>query len=876
MPKENNTTGNGKKHYRSSLFHIHPAPWRDEVKYGLRPFLILLSFTFLFSIPTHSQDLTLWYTTPASKWTDALPIGNGRLGAMLFAGADTDRIQFNESTLWTGRPRDYQHNGAAQYLEPIRRLLSEGKQKEAEALAEQQFMGAKDPADKEYPRLKASWWDSIRKDTSFAAADIDEADWKSMQLPTANGWETAGLEGVDGAVWFRTSFILPPGWTGQNLVLELGRIRDADVTYVNGHRVGATEGTNKRIYTIPADACVPGKNTLSIQVINYFDKGGLVGVKGNDSPFIVYPEQQRAGALHLPAHWKYRVQNSQPPPFPQYEASYQPFGDLFLQFAGQTHATRYRRSLDIANAVATTQFESNGTSFTREYFASAPAGSMVIHLSAGRPGSIRFNAVLSSPHNGFTTRRVNDNTLALYVQVSNGALKGVAYLHIETKGGALHTSDAQISITDADEATLCLTAATNFNTYKDVSGQPETTCAATLSKLAGASYETLKAAHIKDYHQYFNTFSIDLGRGSNEALPTDARIAAFSPTARPISAAAEPASAAIAGMQGRPAPGVPAINAARDPALVALFVQYARYLLISSSRPGGQPANLQGIWNDQLTPPWGSKYTTNINLQMNYWPAELLNLSPCTAPLVQAIDELGEAGKATAREHYAAPGWVLHHNTDLWRATAPINASNHGIWVTGGAWLCHHLWEHYLFTQDKSFLQQQYPVIKQAAQFFLHVLVKDSATGWLISTPSNSPEHGGLVAGPAMDHQIIRQLFDDCIEYRRGISPAAKRHLPANRTQSNRPLRAVAGMAGRQRRYHRPPPPRIASLGCLPRRRYNLEEHTGKHAGRPSVIVVSRRQRHRLERGLENKPLGALQRWQSCHAHDQPSLIARR
>jgi alpha-L-fucosidase 2 len=172
---------------------------------------------------------------------------------------------------------------------------------------------------------------------------------------------------------------------------------------------------------------------------------------------------------------------------------------------------------------------------------------------------------------------------------------------------------------------------------------------------------------------------------------------------------------------------------------------------------------LQGIWNDLLTPPWGSKYTSNINLQMNYWPAEVLNLSTCTQPLFQMINELSEAGKQTAKEHYGAPGWVLHHNTDIWRGTAPINASNHGIWVTGAAWLCLHIWEHFLFTQDTVFLRKQYPTMQAAAQFFEKFLVKDAKTGWLISSPSNSPEQGGLVAGPTMDHQIIRELFKNCI-----------------------------------------------------------------------------------------------------------------
>lgn len=690
----------------------------------------LLLFFFFLASASYAQDLKLWYLRPAVKWTDALPIGNGRLGAMIFGGTNIDRIQFNESTLWTGRPRQYQRSGAVEYLQPIRQLLAEGKQREAEALAEQQFMGAKDPDDKEYPGLKIGWREKIRGDTSAAAAGYDDSNWNTMALPTPNGWEEAGLEGLDGAVWFRASFTLPSSWQGKDLVLELGRIRDADISYVNGYRVGETEGANKRVYTIPAAACVPGKNSISIQILNYFDKGGLTGVKGKEGALLVYPQGEREKALHLPAYWKYWVQDNDPPAFPQYEASYQPFGDLFLQFAPQDAATSYRRELDIANATATTTWQSGGIQYTKEYLASAPAQSLIIHLRASHPGSISFTAWMLSPHQGFTMRKIDDNTIAMEVQVRHGALKGLAYLHVETKNGTVFAGNT-LSITNADEATLYLSAATNFINYKDVSGQPEASCRAVLQKLAGRDYEALNAEHISDYQAQFNTFSINLGNGKNSALPTDQRIAAF--------------------------------NATDDPGLLSLFVQYARYLLISSSRPGGQPANLQGIWNSELTPPWGSKYTTNINLEMNYWPAEVLNLSGCTKPLVAAIDELSETGNATAREYYGAPGWVLHHNTDIWRGAAPINASNHGIWVSGGAWLCHQLWEHYLFTQDKGYLQQQYPVLRQAARFFLSFLVKDSATGWLISSPSNSPEHGGLVAGPAMDHQIIRQLFSDCI-----------------------------------------------------------------------------------------------------------------
>src|SRR5439155_8176824 len=204
----------------------------------------------------------------------------------------------------------------------------------------------------------------------------------------------------------------------------------------------------------------------------------------------------------------------------------------------------------------------------------------------------------------------------------------------------------------------------------------------------------------------------------------------------------------------------PIQSLANDPALVALYFQFGRYMLIASSRPGSQPANLQGVWNEKLDPPWESKYTTNINLEMNYWPAEVTNLSETTGPLFDLIDDLRVSGAVTAKKQYHARGWVLHHNTDLWRGTAPINNID-GVWPTGGAWLCYHLWENYLFTGDKKLLAQRaYPAMKEASLFFVDSLVKDPRTGYLVTCPSFSPEQGGLCAGPAMDMQLIRALFD--------------------------------------------------------------------------------------------------------------------
>ncbi len=678
------------------------------------------------------QSLKLWYNKPAAKWTEALPIGNGRIGAMIFGGLEQDRIQFNEETLWTGEPRNYARPGAANYLDSIRQLLFAGKQKEAEALAGEKFMGLQSNEGK-----KSEWMNAMKSLKGMkgnpSLENFDDNQWKTMQVPSYDGWEAVGFEGLDGAVWLRTSFNLSQNWVGKNIILDLNRIRDQDFTYVNGKLIGSMESTEARKYIIPKGDLHVGKNSLAILVLNYFDKGGITGYKDTTRHIGIYPEDEgEQNKQSLNGSWKYFIQNDEPPPTPHYQADYQPFGDLWLNFKNISSAINYNRELDISKAIATTSYSLNGIDYKREYFASQPNQLLAVHLTANKKASISFEINLSSPHKYYSVKKIDNTTIALSVKIRNGALKGESYVQVKIKNGTSTISDGKIIVMNADEATLYLTAGTNYKNYKDVSGNPVAVCTAALKAISGKSYEQVKEAHIKEYQKYFNTFSINLGNSKNEKLSTDERIEKFATS--------------------------------NDPSFVAMYLQYGRYLLVSSSRPGTRPANLQGIWNDLLSPPWGSKYTTNINLEMNYWPAELLNLSSMHEPLFNMISELAETGKQTARLHYNAPGWVLHHNTDLWRGTAPINASNHGIWVSGGAWLCHHLWEHYQFTQDKEFLKNKaYPIMKEAAMFFNSFLIKDPKTGWLISTPSNSPEQGGLVAGPTMDHQIIRDLFKNVI-----------------------------------------------------------------------------------------------------------------
>lgn len=692
-------------------------------------FYLLLALLFS-NVKIYAQSLTLWYTESAEQWTDALPIGNGRLGAMVFGGVEQDRIQFNEESLWTGGPRNYNMPDGHKYLAEIRKLLFEGKQEEAEKLAGLHFMGTKSVSDE-----RAPWFKNVReivnKRQNPSQTVFNDSKWSDLNLPVHDGWEKAGLEGIDGALWFRTDFVVPDDWKGQDLILDIGKIRDQDFTYLNGKLIGTTDDMNQgRLYVIPKEL-LQKQNQLAIQILNYDDKGGMVGYKDTKRKLRVYPKGKEEGKeISLSKPWKYWIQDEEAPRVGKYQEAYQPFADIRLTFDSSQTVTNYKRELDLTEAICKTSYTSNNIQYERTYFASAPDSCIAIQVAADKKASVNFNVSFSTPHKVHEIKKVDDNTISLSLKVKDGSLEGISTLQVRHQGGVVSVRNGNININGADKAVLLLTAATNFKNYNDVSANPHAICRERIRRLSQRSYMTLKKDHIKDYQRYFNRFSLNFGTDNRNFLPTNQRIEQFAN--------------------------------AQDPNLLALFVQYGRYLLISSSRPGSLPPNLQGIWNDLLTPPWGSKYTTNINAEMNYWSVESTNLSDLNEPLFRMIEDLSKTGQQTASAYYDAPGWVLHHNTDLWRGTAPINNPNHGIWVTGGAWLCQHLWEHYLYTQDLTFLREKaYPLMKTSAEFFDKFLTVDPKTGWLISTPSNSPEQGGLVAGPTMDHQIIRQLFQN-------------------------------------------------------------------------------------------------------------------
>jgi len=446
---------------------------------------------------------------------------------------------------------------------------------------------------------------------------------------------------------------------------------------------------------------------------------------------------------------------------------YQTLGDLHLTFPQTESVDAYRRDLDLATATARVSYTAGDVRFAREVFASAPDQVIVVRLTADRPGHISFEARLQTPHRATTEatgagdlvmRGVNGDGRGTTAdgRPMTGALRFEARVRLIATGGTRTSADGAVVVRGADAATLLISAATSHRRFDDVGGDPAALVASALDAAGRTSIDSLRAAHVRDYQQLFNRVTLDLG--SSVTVPTDERVRGFAGGA--------------------------------DPGLAALYFQYGRYLLIASSRPGSQPANLQGIWNESLSPPWGSKYTININTEMNYWPALSTNLAETMDPLTALVADLTITGARTAREMYGAGGWVAHHNTDLWRATAPIDGPQWGMWPTGGAWLSAALWDRFEYTGDRAYLRTIYPILKGAAQFFLDTLVEEPSGRGLVTSPSLSPENlhpfgASLAMGPTMDQQILRELFGSVAQAARelGVDPDLQRTWTATRAR---------------------------------------------------------------------------------------------
>lgn len=536
---------------------------------------VMFYFLVFLSIQTYAQEsspLTLWYKQPAADvWTDALPIGNGRLGAMIFGNVEKELIQLNEHTVWSGGPNRNDNPDALAALPEIRRLIFEGKQKEAEQLAS-----------------------------------------KTIQTKKSNGQK------------------------------------------------------------------------------------------------------------------------------------FQPVGDLNIAFEGHSDFTNYRRELDIEHAISKVTYEVEGVTFTREAIASFEENVIAVHLTASKPGMISFSASLATPQPNATIALNSENELTIAGTTTDhegvkGQIEFKSLVKIKNQGGTITSSGNSVIVQNADEATIYISIASNFNNYLDLSGDENARAESFLANGSSKTFEDLLEKNIEDYQKYFDRVSLDLGESESSKLPTDERLKNFRNT--------------------------------NDPQLVTLYYQYGRYLLISSSQPGGQPANLQGIWNKEMSPPWDSKYTININAQMNYWPAEKTNLAELHEPFLKMVSEMAEAGEETARVMYGARGWMAHHNTDIWRITGPVDAIFWGIWSGGGAWTSQHLWDHFQYSGDMDYLNSIYPILKGAAMFYVDFLVEHPDKPWLVVNPGTSPEnapaaHEGssLDAGTTMDNQLVFDAFSAVIQ----------------------------------------------------------------------------------------------------------------
>ena len=423
---------------------------------------------------------------------------------------------------------------------------------------------------------------------------------------------------------------------------------------------------------------------------------------------------------------------------------YQPVGNLNIDFPGHEQFANYYRELDIEKAVATTSYTVDGVKYTRQVIASVPDQVIVVHLTADKPGKLTFTSFLNSVQQGKRTIEKGGKMFFAGTSSDHEGVKGQvafrAHVLVAPEGGKMTASDTSLTVTSANAATIYISIATNFVDYKTLTADPLAKADQYLSKAAAKPFATVLQSHIAAYQRYFNRVKLDLGTSEAAQWPTDERIAKFA--------------------------------GGHDPQLVALYFQFGRYLLISSSQPGGngmpvgQPANLQGIWNQEMSPPWDSKYTININTEMNYWPAEVTNLTELHEPLVQMVKELSVTGQETARVMYGAKGWLAHHNTDLWRITGPVDPIFYAMWPMGGAWLSTHLWEKYCYSGDKEYLRSVYPALKGSAQFFVDFLVPEPAHQWLVVVPGMSPENAPATrpkttigAGNTMDNQIVYDIF---------------------------------------------------------------------------------------------------------------------
>ncbi len=694
--------------------------------------------------PAADPATTLWYQQPATQWqTEALPIGNGRIGAMIFGGVGRERIGLNEESVWSGSRTNWNRENASQNLPKIRELLLAGKNDEAEALVNQTFTctgggsrgGARGPwgCFQELGNLQLTWASEVEslplntwKYTLIQASNAGDVREQRSEVtrkiaeavnPAAStqGWTDyilAGSKAVSGArklvkddrVVLRHDLKLSENQLAELSVLRVDAAARQGQVYINGQLAGDLPGWqamgHQKFEQDIGSLLKPGDNTIAIYCSNYRGQGQL---------------------------------------------------PVSIALDPREQTTKYRRSLDLQNAIASVSYQKDGVTYTREAFASAPDEVMAFRFTADKPGKISFSATLDRLQN-FTTSADGSKGLLMTGNTASGqaeveGMQFVARLHALNTGGKVTVNHDTLTVDAADEVLLLVAAATNYQGFAGRgTADPLKATADDIAKAKAKPYATLRADSIADHRRYFDRMTISLDDGKAEsaataALPTDQRHAALT-------------------------------KGASDPKLAELYFNFGRYLLIGSSRPGTMPANLQGIWAEGIQTPWNGDYHLDINVQMNYWPAEVTGLGDCHTPLFKLIESLQEPGSKTAKEYYNAKGWVAHVITNIWGFTAPGESAAWGATATGTAWLCDHLWEHYDYNRDKEFLKYAYPIMKGSAEFFLDMLITDPKTGWLVTAPSNSPENtfimpngktARICMGPTHDMQLLRELFSNCI-----------------------------------------------------------------------------------------------------------------
>ena len=420
-----------------------------------------------------------------------------------------------------------------------------------------------------------------------------------------------------------------------------------------------------------------------------------------------------------------------------------PVGNFKLAFKGHERFTKYYRDLDIERAVAKVSYTVGDVNYKREMIASLSDSVIAVRLTASKPGKISFIANFSTPQPNASVITSSSNEIIVGGSTIDhegveGKIRFTSISRIKSEGGSVTVNDSALIVNKANAVTIYISVATNFKSYQDLSGNDQILAKNTLDHAYSQSFDVLMKKHVAEYQKYFNRVTLDLGRTDMAKLPTDERLKNF--------------------------------RNSNDPQLAALYFQFGRYLLISSSQPGGQPANLQGIWNGSMRPPWDSKYTININAQMNYWPAEKTNLAELHEPFLQMVEDLSETGQETARGMYGARGWVAHHNTDIWRTTGAVDGPLWGCWNGSAGWMSQHLWEHFLYNGSKKYLESIYPILKGAALFYVDFLVKHPNHDWLVVNPGMSPENApkaheetSIAAGATMDNQIVFDIFSTTI-----------------------------------------------------------------------------------------------------------------